>query len=462
MKDNIYVEILKSWACVENPFYSTQDILDWLKEKEADISVKIQKRPYQYDSFWHYSKEALGITNDSHSFFDIKGIHFENDEGSYEQPIIIQDGIGYLGIITKMIDGRLYFLMQAKVEPGNVNKYQISPTIQATKSNFTRAHGGKTPLFFDYFKNKEKYLIIADQIQSEQSSRFLGKRNRNIIILVEEDFEVPETHRWLTLGQIKELMRYDNIINMDTRSVISCIPFALRNYSLKELEEVKPLFHKESFYHSMFNEESGERVMKMYQYMNDFKMHHTYKRELKDLNSLEGWEFKDGEYRSEDSSFKIIYCDIKTEDREVHEWSQPLLEAVGRSEFGLLYTINSNNTMEFLVQAKSEVGCFDQIEIAPSIQKEPNRLHAQNKVDELFFDYLKENKHIDFRGLFSEEGGRFYHEENWNTIMYVDKDALGELPEGYFWVDFHTLNTLIQFNNCLNIQLRNLISILDI
>ena len=51
-----------------------------------------------------------------------------------------------------MIDGRLYFLMQAKVEPGNVNKYQISPTIQATKSNFTRAHGGKTPLFFDYFK----------------------------------------------------------------------------------------------------------------------------------------------------------------------------------------------------------------------------------------------------------------------------------------------------------------------
>ena len=46
--------------------------------------------------------------------------------------------------------------------------------------------------------------------------------------------------------------------------------------------------------------------------------------------------------------------------------------------------------------------------------------------------------------------------------MYVDKEELGELPEGYFWVDFHTLNTLIQFNNCLNIQLRNLISILDI
>ena len=176
MNSNIYVEILKSWASVENPFYSTQDILSWLKEKEADISVKIQKIPYNYDGFWHYSKEALEITNDSHSFFDIKGIHFENDEGSYEQPIIIQDGIGYLGIITKMIDGKLYFLMQAKVEPGNVNKYQISPTIQATKSNFTRAHGGKTPLFFEYFKNKENYLIFSIFRQTKSQYNHLSGR----------------------------------------------------------------------------------------------------------------------------------------------------------------------------------------------------------------------------------------------------------------------------------------------
>ena len=133
MNDNIYVEILKSWACVENPFYSTQDILDWLKEKEADISVKIQKKPYQYDGFWHYSKKALGITNDSHSFFDIKGIHFENDEGSYEQPIIIQDGIGYLGIITKMIDGRLYFRISNKYWKCRSRCRKVNETMKFTK-----------------------------------------------------------------------------------------------------------------------------------------------------------------------------------------------------------------------------------------------------------------------------------------------------------------------------------------
>ena len=50
-----------------------------------------------------------------------------------------------------------------------------------------------------------------------------------------------------------------------------------------------------------------------------------------------------------------------------------------------------------------------------------------------------------------------------NILMRIDKkDLPAVLPEGYFWADFQTLNILIQFNNCLNIQLRNLLSILDL
>lgn len=65
--------------------------------------------------------------------------------------------------------------------------------------------------------------------------------------------------------------------------------------------------------------------------------------------------------------------------------------------------------------------------------------------------------------MFSEEGGRFYQEQNRNVIMRIEKSDLPDpLPEGYFWADFQTLNILIQFNNCLNIQLRNLLSVLNI
>ena len=463
MRDNTLVYILKSWATTENPFHSTADILKWLQDKASSVSVQIRKVPYQYDGYWHYDEKELGIINDRHAYFDIKGIHFEGNDGIQEQPIFLQDGIGYLGIITKVIDGVLYFLMQAKVEPGNINHYQISPTIQATKSNFTRVHGGREPAFLSYFANKEKYQIIADQIQSEQSSRFLGKRNRNIVIRVDEDLEVPETHCWMTLGQIKELMRYDNIVNMDTRSVISCIPFAMRGFTEEERAEVRKLFHDEAFYRSMFYGESGESIIRIYRYMNDFKMLQTYNRKLVDLKSLKDWRFdENGEFSSPGGCFKIVYCDISVADREVQRWQQPLFEAVGKSEFGLICRTNEKQFTEYLVQAKSEVGCFDKIEIAPSVQKEPTDRNVNNDVDRLFFAHLKSGKGIEFRGLFSEEGGRFYHEENWNTIVHIDADELPEVPEGYFWVDFRTLNTLIQFNNCLNIQLRNLISILTI
>ena len=69
---------------------------------------------------------------------------------------------------------------------------------------------------------------------------------------------------------------------------------------------------------------------------------------------------------------------------------------------------------------------------------------------------------IIFDSYLSEEGGRFYHEENRNVIIEMDDYSsldVSNLKE-YLWCDFTSLNYLTQVNNCLNIQLRNLISLL--
>lgn len=458
------MRLIESWATTENPFNSTEEILSWIDEKNKDVKVEIKKIPYDYSGDnWHYDPEKGEIRNKAGSFFQIQGLQKIIDgEVVHEQPIIIQNEIGYLGIICKEFDGVLYFLMQAKIEPGNVNKIQISPTIQATKSNFMQAHGGKAPAYLEYFSNKHNYEIIVDQIQSEQSSRFLGKRNRNIIIVVDDDIKVLDSHKWMTLGQIKQLMSYDNLVNMDTRTVISCIPFSLRDFSYKELSHIKSLFRKEAFFNSVFFGNSGSEINRIYQYMNDIKMLDRSEIKLVDLYSLKSWKQTEDEICSENSAFKVVYCDIEIEGREVHKWQQPLFEATGQSIFGLIYCID-DNTQKFLVQTKSEVGCFDKIEIGPSVQLEPIDSMNSNPVDSLFSYNLMHNKGVEFSGLFSEEGGRFYQEQNRNVIMKIEKKDLPDsLPEGYFWADFQTLNILIQFNNCLNIQLRNLLSILSI
>ena len=458
------VEIVKSWKDTEGTVNSMSEISDWVASRYDGLKVSIEKIDFSYNGFWYYDEENGYIRNRNNSFFQLAGYQeIEDDQIINEQPVIIQDEIGYLGIICKNINGRLNFLMQSKIEPGNVNKIQISPTIQATKSNFTRMHGGKSPAYLEYFVNATQHEIIVDQIQSEQSSRFYKKRNRNIIIYVEDDIEVEKSHMWMTLGQIKELMKIDNLVNMDTRTVLSCIPFSDKNLTREEKEEIKPLFSDESFYRSIFESEDDEQFQYIFNQINDQKMYRKENSRLVPIKSMKGWEVKPTEICCKSPyDFKVIYCHIEIEGREVKYWEQPLIEAMGEAVFGLFTTVR-NGVRKFLVCVKPEIGCFDTVEIGPTIQLEPtNPRNNINKVERLFLNKYSEKEDIMIDVILSEEGGRFYHEQNKNVVIEVSENEMGSLPKGYFWLDFATLNKMVQYNNCLNIQLRNVLSLLNI
>ena len=84
------------------------------------------------------------------------------------------------------------------------------------------------------------------------------------------------------------------------------------------------------------------------------------------------------------------------------------------------------------------------------------------KVEKLFLENLEHKKGIIKDIILSEEGGRFYHEQNRNLIIEIIPDEISELPEGFYWMDFATISNMIQFNNCINIQLRNLMALVDL
>ncbi|MBK6087621.1 NDP-hexose 2,3-dehydratase family protein [Ruminococcus difficilis] len=450
--------ILQSWNKNVVSIHDTDDLLDWVNDRNKNTIVNIRKTDINKSTVWFYDNNSGLIRNQNNSFFQITGIRItDNDTSIAEQPIILQTEIGYLGIICKVINGVLHFLMQSKIEPGNINCVQISPTIQATKSNFTQKHGGAKPKYLEYFLNANKYKILFDQIQSEQSSRFLGKRNRNIIILVNEDVPESATHKWMTLYQIKQLMKIPNLVNMDTRTVLSSLPIIIGDG-----KDVEQFFEDKDLFRSMFNSNDYE-LPDLYHYINDYKMFHEQKHELVPLYSLNNWDYnQDKEFICKQPySFRLIHCDIEIEGREVRHWDQPLFEAMGRAMFGLLTCID-NSVRKYLVKAKPEIGAFDRIEFGPSVQREAVSDDPIDPVYSLFKEKLAMNDGVLFNNVLSEEGGRFYHEENDNIIIQINKDELRELPDGYFWVTYRTLNSLIQINNTVNIQLRNLISLLEI
>ena len=61
----------------------------------------------------------------------------------------------------------------------------------------------------------------------------------------------------------------------------------------------------------------------------------------------------------------------------------------------------------------------------------------------------------------SEEGGRFYKEQNRNIIIDVTGEEIKEDPS-YIWMTVHQIKTFLQYNNYVNIQTRSIISSLPL
>jgi oxidase EvaA len=63
--------------------------------------------------------------------------------------------------------------------------------------------------------------------------------------------------------------------------------------------------------------------------------------------------------------------------------------------------------------------------------------------------------------LQSEEGGRFYREQNRNMLLKVGYDFPVDAPDNYRWMTLNQLFSFLKFNNFLNIQARSLLSVLS-
>ncbi len=466
---NIESVFLKSAFSFENPFISTQGVIDWVSEQNNKVALEINEIAFSKLKMWNFTDGYSRIQHESGKFFSIDGLRVNTNWGeitSWDQPIINQPEIGYLGFITKDFNGILHFLIQAKIEPGNVNFVQLSPTLQATKSNYTRAHNGNSPSYLEYFINAKSEQILLDQLQSEQGARFLKKRNRNIIIKIDEEIKLLDNFVWLTLAQIKQLMMYDNLVNMDTRTVISGIPYG----SFSGLQIDLFTFLDNQISTNSFESKILKSVLSSDFAVNTFdniinlitrkKSHYDLNVERIPLSKLNNWLITKKSIEHEDKKyFKIIAVEVSIGNREVVSWTQPM---VAPAQEGLCAFVckEINGMLHFAVQAKLECGNFDIIEFAPTVQCLTGNYKDTKKGSLPFLEYVLNapKERIILDTLQSEEGGRFYREQNRNMIVFAGDEISNDLPENYIWMTLNQLLTFIKYNNYINIQARSLIA----
>ena len=193
-----------------------KEISKWLNNQRKKQLLTIERISLSKLNKWIYNKRE--IYHKSKKFFKIVGLRIKSNfyiKTNWDQPIIVQNEIGILGIIKNVKTKK--YLLQAKVEPGNINKIQISPTVQATKSNYSRTHGGKKIPFLKYFQRRNKNFSL----QTEQAFRYYNKKNSNIITYVSKKIDLDEKFRWFSKIEILNLLKEKNLINMDTLSVFS-------------------------------------------------------------------------------------------------------------------------------------------------------------------------------------------------------------------------------------------------
>ena len=213
----------------DNQLYKLDQIIKWFNEKRKNSDMEVKEISINELEKWNVNEKTGNISHETRGFFEVIGVKvsntFDREVGKkgWAQPIIAKNPGGILGILIKKINGIPHFLLQAKAEPGNIGKLQLSPTLQATTSNLLKAHGGIRPKFSEYFDNPKKVKIVYAKWQSEDGGRFHLKSNYNMIVEVDEDEEldIPDSFIWVTLYQIKQLLKIENFVGPHIRGIIS-------------------------------------------------------------------------------------------------------------------------------------------------------------------------------------------------------------------------------------------------
>lgn len=223
------IESLRDWSQTG----TLADVERWFLEQQDACTMTIEDIPLNDCRDWYYDDASGWIRHKSQEFFVVQGVRIglsgsrEVGAGGWDQPIVTQIGFdgGLLGLLRKRVNGIPHYLVEAKAEPGNPDKIQISPTLQATFSNLKRAHGGNKPKFSELFEEPGANggTVLFDQWMSEDGGRLHLKRNRGMLVEVDEErvFTVGDAFHWASLYQLKALIKENSWVNPHVRGIIS-------------------------------------------------------------------------------------------------------------------------------------------------------------------------------------------------------------------------------------------------
>lgn len=428
----------------------------WLSRARRQANLQTRRIPLRALRGWRRDPKTGNIAHHSGQFFTILGAwarnRFGTDEIEWGQPFVDQAEVGILGILVARIGGVLHACLQAKVEPGNIGAVQLSPTVQATYSNYRRAHGGVETPFVDLFLNPRPRSVLYSRLQTEDGGRFLYKSNRNMIVQAPARLVRGSDHFiWLTLRQIAALLRRDNCINACGRSVLAAMVQPDLVPGRRKGGPPAP-------------ENTAAHLHSLLDWLDEQKARTHLHVKRVPLKSLTDWQVDRQGYFSqrEGRFFRVIGLAVETQGREVAAWSQPILENPHEGIIGLLrQTIRGQPHV--LLQAKSEPGNRPPVQLAPTVQFTPSNYLDNLSLQKpfLFEEFMRPKLgRVVQDSRQSEEGARFYREEHLHRILELPPHTRLALPPSHRWVSLEAVRYFLHLGEYLNSSARSILACL--
>jgi oxidase EvaA len=376
---------------------------------------------------WNFDLNG-NFSHKSGKFFKVSGIDYENINSG----ILLQPEIGTLGLICTLIDGILHFLIQFKGEPGSVDYFQLSPTIQATKSNYSKVHGGALPPYWEEFSELPREQIVYEGILSEQGTRYFQKYSRNVITYSEDILNEIDNFKWMTLGQLYEFNNIDNSINSCLRSVLSLLnPQMNLKQDILKNENLRYL-------------------------LNDNKDNYKVESKIQD-NIKNFYNEKDDliEFKTDLDDFSIRGLQVNIKGREVSSWYQPIVVEEKTFDY-YLFRVIINNKVNYLWRITKEPGYSFGFMYGPTIL-DTSYLKNKNDLEKIKKEFANIAK-VSLNKVFtmSEEGGRFWKSIARHHIYDVLLDSKEELPQEFSIFDEYETYKLLE-SGFLSIEARSLL-----
>jgi oxidase EvaA len=417
-----------------------EQVTHWLQEYKKNLEYVHEEISFSDSDQWYWDGAGCALRHKTGKFYSIAGF----SKGLEKRPMIDQPEVGTQGFVIYKEAGEVYILAQARTEPGNLNIVELGPSIQATWSNYSRAHKGRKTIFLDLFHDENAPNRMADCVLPELGTYFFRKYNRNVIVEVKDPagFE-SERFKWISLTTMSQLFDVDHVINNDARLVYGLLMAKLHEAQQSETDA------------------DVAACQEMLETLRDRQSSWNDDVERVDLKSLDDWQITEDKIKpKEEGDYEVLQLRVNASDREVCQWDQPLVHTLHKGLVALILR-KVQGQWQMMLEYKEELGNEFGYLMGPSATiANPDTLSTNAELSSLF---SQPDKEILATHSCSEEGGRFFectNEYQLIDVSNVDAEIIeGVMKQNRCWLNLESAITLFDRPNVLSDDCRGVIAI---